>query len=112
MDFPQDADGDSLRLAVDAGSDMTRPMVIDFTVSAPNESSARSIARLVEAQGFDPSISDDGRGGTWSVYCSMSMLATYDGVVERRSRLNQLVEPHGGHCDGWVTFGNGGADDQ
>jgi hypothetical protein len=107
MDFPQDADGDSLRLAVDAGSDMTRPMVIDFTISAPNESAARSIATLVEARGFDPSISDDGRGGTWSIFCSMSMLATYDGVVQKRAQLNQLVAPHGGHCDGWVTFGNG-----
>lgn len=108
MDFPQDADGDSLRLAADGGADMTRPMVIDFTVLAPNEGSARSIAKLVESHGFDPSISDDGRGGTWSVYCSMSMLATYEGVVGIRAQLNTLIESHGGHCDGWVTFGNGG----
>lgn len=107
MEFPQDADGDSLRLAVDAGADLSRSMIIDFTVSAPNEASARAIATMVESHGFDPSIADDGRGGTWNVYCSMSMLATYEGVVAMRSKLTTLSGPHGGHCDGWATFGNG-----
>lgn len=107
MSFPSDVDGDALRAAVDAGADITRPMIIDFTVAAPDEQTARGIAQLVEAHGFDPSISDDGRGGKWSVYCSKSILASYEAVVEARAQLNKLVEASGGHCDGWTTFGNG-----
>ena len=112
MDFPQDSDGDALRMAVDAGADLARPMIIDFTVFAPNERAARSIAELVETQGFDPSISDDENGSAWSVYCSVSMLATYEGVVEVQAHLNELLKPHGGYCDGWATFGNGGPAEQ
>jgi hypothetical protein len=111
MDFPKDSDGDALRLVVDAGADLTRTMIIDFTVSAPDERAARSIADVVEAQGFDPSISDEGKDGGWSVYCSVSMLATYEGVIEARARLNELSKPYGGHCDRWATFGNRESDE-
>jgi hypothetical protein len=108
MDFPADTDGDTLRQVAEDGADMSSPMVIDYSVTAPDESAARAIAALVEAQGFDPSISDAGGSGPWSVYCSKSMLASYEGVVRTRAALNALVAGHGGHCDGWASFGNGG----
>jgi hypothetical protein len=104
--YPKDADGDALRNVVEAGADMSRPMIIDFSIEAPDERSARRIAELVAIHGFDPSISEDDDSGTWSVYCSKSMLATYDGVVSVQAELNELVGPHGGCCDGWGTFGN------
>jgi hypothetical protein len=106
MDYPNDADGDSLRKVVEAGADMSRPMTIDFSVDAPDERTARVIAELVSTQGFDPSISDNGVSGSWSVHCSKTMLATYEGVVAVQAHLNELSGPHGGNCDGWGTFGN------
>ena len=106
MDYPNDADGDALRRVVEAGADMSRSMTIDFSVDAPDERAARVIAELVSAHGFDPSISSNEGNASWSVYCSKSMLATYEGVVSVQAQLNQLVAPHGGTCDGWGTFGN------
>ena len=106
MDFPNDADGDSLRRVVESGSDLSRPMSIDFTIKAPDEHAARHIAELVSAKGFDPSISDNDGRSSWSVYCSKFMLATYDGVVAVQAQLDELSRPHGGRCDGWGTFGN------
>ncbi len=108
MDFPADADGETLRRVSEDGADMSSPMIIDFTVVAPTESSARAIAALAASQGFDPSISDAGGSGQWSVYCSKSMLATHAGVVAEQATLNALARPQGGHCDGWASFGNGG----
>ena len=108
MDFPADADGDRLRQVAADGADMASPMVIDFSVTAPDERAARAIAALVEAQGFDPSISDAGGSGSWNVYCSKSMLATYAGVVSMQAALTALVANLGGRCDGWASFGNGG----
>jgi regulator of RNase E activity RraB len=108
MDYPDDDDGDALRKVAEAGADMTRPMVIEFSIDAADERSARNIAELVEARGFDPSISDNDGGASWSVYCAKSMLATYEGVVAVQAELNALVAAHGGECDGWGTFGNGG----
>lgn len=103
--YPNDADGDALRNVVESGADMSLPMVIDFAVAVADERTARSVAELVVAHGFDPSISEDD-SGSWSVYCSKSMLATYDGVVSVQAQLNELLSPHGGSCDSWGTFGN------
>jgi hypothetical protein len=102
--YPKDADGDALRNAAESGADMSLPMVIDFSVAVPDEHTARRVAEIVATYGFDPSISED--DDSWSVHCSKSMLATYDGVVAVQAQLNELLSPHGGSCDGWGTFGN------
>jgi hypothetical protein len=102
--YPNDADGDELRNVAESGADMSRPMIIDFSVEVPDEGTARRVAEVVVARGFDPSISEN--ADSWSVYCSKSMLATYEGVVAVKAELNALLNPHGGICDGWATFGN------
>ena len=104
--YPNDADGDALRRVAADGADMSRPMVIDYTVDAPDQATALLIAERVAPRGYDPSISQDEDGGTWSIYCSRSMLATYAGVVSAQTELNELVRPYGATCDGWGTFGN------
>lgn len=112
IDYPDDTDGAELRKVAAAGADMSSPMVIEFSIEAADERSARDIAELVEAQGFDPSISDNEGRGSWSVYCARSMLATYEGVVAVQAELTTLVTAHGGRCDGWATFGNEGQSNQ
>jgi hypothetical protein len=104
--YPNDADGDALRNVAESGADMSRPMVIDFSVEVPDELTARRAAEVVAAHGFDPSISEDDDSHSWSVHCSKSMLATYEGVVAVQVELNELLSPHGGICEGWGTFGN------
>jgi hypothetical protein len=104
--YPNDADGDALRNVEESGADMSRPMIIDFSVEVPDERTARRVAEIVAAHGFDPSISEDDDSDSWSVYCSKSMLATYEGVVAVQVELNELLSPHGGICDGWGSFGN------
>ena len=104
--YPNDADGDALRKVAENGADMSRSMVIDFSVEVPDERTARRVAEVVAAHGFDPSISEDDDSDSWSVYCSKSMLATYEGVVAVQVELSELLSPHGGICDGWGTFGN------
>jgi hypothetical protein len=106
VDYPNDADGDSLRRVASSGSDMAVPMVIDFSVAAPDEASARGVAGAAEPHGFDPSIYENPDNGSWSVYCSKSMLATYEGVVSTRAALNEIARPFGATCDGWASFGN------
>jgi hypothetical protein len=104
--YPNDSDGDALRKASESGADMSSPMVIDFSVAVADESTARRVAELVAERGFDPSICQDDGRDSWSVYCSKSMLATYEGVVSVQAELNELLATHGGICDGWGTFGN------
>ena len=81
-------------------------MTIDFSIDVPSEIAARALAAVVTTHGFDPSISDNEGRGSWSVYCSKTMLATYESVISVQAQLNELAKPQGGICDGWVTFGN------
>ena len=108
-EYPNDADGDALRSVAGSGSDMSSPMVIDFSVRVPDEAAARRLAVLVESLGFDPSIYQDPDNGSWSLNCSKSMLATHAGVVAAQIQLNEVAQPHGGSCQGWGSFGNSGA---
>jgi hypothetical protein len=108
-EYPDDADGLALRAVAGSGSDLSRPMVIDFSIRVADEASGQRIAALVEALGFDPSIHHDPDRDAWSIYASKSMLATYAGVLAARTQLNQLVQPHGATCDGWASFGNSAA---
>jgi hypothetical protein len=107
--YPDDRDGLALKRVEEDGSDMSASMTIDYAVSAPDEVVARRAADLVADHGFDPSISQDEGTGAWSVYCSMTMLATHEAVVAARLKLNQLLAPLGATCDGWATFGNSSA---
>jgi hypothetical protein len=103
---PADSDGDALRMVADAGADMARPMVIDFSIDVPDERIAHRVAELVDPHGFSASVSYDEDDRTWSVYCGRSMLATYEGVVTVQAQLNELLIPLGATCDGWGTVGN------
>jgi hypothetical protein len=104
--YPDDADGDALRKVAEGGADMSRPMVIEFSVDVPDERAARRVAEVVAPAGFDPSLFHDDETDSWSVYCAKEMLATHENVIDVQSELNRLLQPHGGHCDGWGTFGN------
>jgi hypothetical protein len=104
--YPDDTDGDALRRVAADGSDMTRPMRIDFSLTVPDVASARSVVEVVSAHGFEPKISVSPGDSSVSVYCAKTMLATYDGVVASQAELNRLCKCFGAECDGWGTFGN------
>ena len=47
-EYPNDADGDALRSVAGSGSDMSSPMVIDFSVRVPDEATGQRLAVLIE----------------------------------------------------------------
>jgi hypothetical protein len=104
-DRPQDADGDALRRVAADGSDLSKPMTVDFMIAGRDEASARAIAAAAAALGYRTEAQyDDGR---WTVYCAREMLLTYDSVVAAQAELDRIAQPLGGFSDGWGTFGNG-----
>lgn len=106
MDFPNDADGDALRRLAEDGNDLTRPMHIDFTISVPSLAAGHAVARAAQELGYRTSVEHDEEGATWTCYCSRHMVASYDAVVLAQEELSRVSGPHGGHCDGWGSFGN------
>lgn len=104
--YPNDDDGEALQRIAAGGSDMSKPMAVDFAVAVPNEEAGEAIARLADAQDFDTSVEQDTETGDWTCYCARTMVATYEAVVSAQRQLDELAAPHRGYCDGWGSFGN------
>ena len=104
--YPKTADGDALRRVADGGSDMSKPMEIDFHIAVADKAAAERIAEAAAEIGYRPSVYRHEDDDPWTCECSKVMLATYDGVTAVQKELQALSEPHGGYCDGWGTFGN------
>lgn len=107
LNCPDDSDGDALRRVESDGSDMSKPMFVNFQVAVPDESSAKALADVVYKLGYRVSIYDSPECSLpWTCECSSRMVASYDSVVAIQNELAELSGPFGGHPDGWGTFGN------
>ena len=106
LSYPDDVDGEVLRRIADAGSDMSKPMLIDFQISVSDEASANAIAQAAAKLGYQTKIYRHEVDDPWTTECSKEMLATHDGVISAQAELDALSKPFGGFSDGWGTFGN------
>jgi regulator of RNase E activity RraB len=114
QDYPYDADGDALRRVAASGSDMSRPMDIDFQVAAPDESMATKIAAEAAQLGYRVRIwFDEGEQDPveedylrWTCNCTKTMLPDHGAIVAAQDELDRIAKPLGACIDGWGTFGN------
>ena len=105
-DYPNDADGDALRRVADDGNDMGAPMVLDFPVVMPTETSAKRFAAVAATRGYRAEVWRHEDDPDWDVICSVAMVPTYADVVRIQQELTEWAAPYGGCCDSWGTFGN------
>jgi regulator of RNase E activity RraB len=107
-EFPNDADGDALRRIAGDGSDLARPMFVDFQVAVPDRSSAELLAATAVKLGYRTKVYDSPACKLpWTCECSTRMLATYEAIIAFQRELEVISRPFGGIPDGWGTFGNG-----
>ncbi len=104
--YPDDADGDALRRVVEGGSDMSKPMLVDFMIAVPDEKSGTSVSREAREHGYQTKVEQDRESGRWTCYCSKMMILTYEAVILTQDSLDEIARPFGGYSDGWGTFGN------
>lgn len=110
-EYPRDADGDALRRVVADGSDMTKPMEIDFVVAVPSREAGDQVAQHARRLGFRVDLVADAHeeepdATSWSCYCTKSMVPDYDALLAVQRELDGIAKPWGGWSDGWGTFGN------
>jgi regulator of RNase E activity RraB len=108
-EYPQDADGDALRRIQADGSDMSRPMDIDFAVAVPDEAAGNSVAEGAKALGYKTDVVHDlgeDDGESWTCYCTRRMIPTHQGLLNAQEQLDELGRRFGGYADGWGSFGN------
>lgn len=93
------------RIAHD-GSDLTRPLEMDFFVAVPDEASGRTVATRADMLGFRTSVEQDAESGEWTCYCTKILVASYEAVREIEQQLDVIARDVGGYCDGFGSFGN------
>lgn len=93
------------RIAAD-GSDLRRPLTIDFFVAVPDRHSGESVARDARARGSGTAVEYDEPSARWTCYCTTTMVPELHAVVAVERELNEVARKHGGHADGFGTFGN------
>ena len=100
------ADNDAIKRVITGGSDISRPMKIDFHVVAPNKETALKIGSVIRQRGFEvESYYDRERGGV-TCSCSRKMILSQGEVLRVQAELDEISRPFGGRSDGWGTFGN------
>lgn len=101
----------TLQIIAENGSDLSRPMVIDFQIVVPDEDSGQLIATEAIKQGFESSVFFDEEYDDWTCECSKEMIASAQSIGDTERLLGELAAKHGGQMDGWGTYGNDESDD-
>jgi regulator of ribonuclease activity B len=107
-DLPHDddGDGDALRRLASHGSDLSKPMTVDFAVDVPNDDAAKSVAAAALKLGSRPHTYQDSTDKKWTCNCAKTIIPTYDEILAIQNQLDELSRPFGGKSDGWGSFGN------
>lgn len=106
--FPNDDTGAAIRQWAAEGSDITKPMKIDFFVAVPNRVVGDLFASDPELSVFSQvSVEEDAETGRWTCYCSKVVVPIYKDIVETEQLLAGLAKRYGAEFDGFGSFGNG-----
>lgn len=104
--FPNDEDGQVLKLLYKEGLDFTKPHQVDFFVAVPDKENGDSILHELKNKGFTCELEQDEESEEWTCYCVVEMLLTHEGVTDIQKQLNEVSEPYNGYSDGWGVMSN------
>jgi hypothetical protein len=104
--IPEDATGKALRLIAKNGSDLTKPLEMDFFVAAPSEEAGGEVALKAGVLGFTTSVELDEEDQEWTCYCTKVLVPEYSEVVKIERQLDSIAKEFGGYADGFGAFGN------
>lgn len=105
--YPNDSDGGALKSVASHGSDMSKPIFIDFQILFASEAGAQLMSDMAYDLGYHTKVYKNEVASGWTCECSTRMVASYEAVIAIQAELAELGAECGGTCDGWGTFGNG-----
>jgi regulator of RNase E activity RraB len=111
MSTEEDATWAALQRIAQDGSDLDRPLKMDFFVAIPDEASGQIVASRASTLGFDTSVEQDSKTSAWTCYCTKVIVPSYPAVIAIEAQLDALARDVGGSSDGFGTYGNAKAAD-
>lgn len=110
--LPDDETGSALRRYVMEGSDLRRPMSMDFFALVPTENAGKKMVDVVQTLGFSTSVEYDQQTETWTCYCTKTIVPSYKAVTQIEEQLDLIAKGFGGRIDGFGSFGNANSQHQ
>lgn len=104
--IPNDATGNALKRFAKMGSDLTKPMEMDFFVAVPSKDAGNKVALKVRELGFATIVEQDDETRNWTCYCTKVLVPEYSEVVKIEQQLDSVAKEFGGYADGFGSFGN------
>jgi hypothetical protein len=104
--IPDDSTGKALKEYIRNGSDLRKPMKIDFFVAVPSEEQGKQVSLKARDLGFQTSVEKDEKTLAWTCYCTKTLIPQYSEVIKIENQLNSISRPYGGYSDGFGSYGN------
>jgi hypothetical protein len=101
----EEATRQALRRFQEDGSDLGRPMTIDFYVLVPDEAVAHVALVRTAAMGFSSRVEVD-EAGAWTCCCTVTIVPGAERVIALERLLDRLARELGGRADGFGSLGN------
>jgi len=84
-----------------AGSDISKPHAIEFSLYFPTQAAASQAASHVRDAGFYSEVRRAAQGDSWLCFATKEMVPTQDALENIRSNFTSLATSLGGEYDGW-----------
>jgi hypothetical protein len=108
QDIPDDDTGQAIKRWAAEGSDLTKPMEIDFFLAVDNELLGSKVSSEPDLAGFNVSVEKDDETGRWTCYCTKTMIPDYPTIIEFEALLTAVAKRLGVGYEGFGSFGNVG----
>lgn len=99
--FPNDEDGQVLKMLYKQGVDFKELQNVDFFVAVPNKNSGESLLITLKNNDFNCELVQDDETKEWTCYCFVRMLLNHQDIIDVQKQLDELSKPYGGYSDGW-----------
>lgn len=99
--FPNDEDGNVLRLLEQQGCDFSVEHKVDFFIEVPDKKSGELVLKALQEKGIFSILEQDMEDMQWFCQCIYKMILSYEGIVDIQQKLNDICQPYGGLVEGW-----------
>ncbi len=103
MSFPNDETGNVLTEMQQAGLDLSQSVEVTFFQLFEEKSNAIAMQQFVEQSDMQATVSlhPDQTPNVWDVDCTLTMVPSYDNIVEFEEKFENIARQFDGYNDGW-----------
>ncbi len=103
--FPNDDNGKALRNMEEAGDDLSKSRIINFSLLFYSRNEAQRFIKVAQKMQLEAVIeADSPKEAAVDVTVKKEMLPTHQNISDFESMLEGLANPFGGANDGWGCF--------